>query len=59
VTLDLEPLPPSTYTHALFNGERPMFFEQPGFQVSTRRDLTGINWYAVEAVDSSKVGYRD
>jgi peptide/nickel transport system substrate-binding protein len=128
VTLELEALPPSTYTHALFSGERPMFFQsfgadspdpayalglfyqskssnnwggyrsakadaclaeagrpqlswdqrveahkrcaeiiandapwlwiaQPGFQVSTRRDVTGINWYAGEAVDWSKVGY--
>jgi peptide/nickel transport system substrate-binding protein len=128
VTLDLEALPASTYTDALFNGERPMFFQsfgadspdpayalgvfyqstssnnwsgyksaatdacladagrpgftwgqrvlahkrcaeivandapwiwiaQPGFQVSTRRDVTGINWYAGEAVDWSKVGY--
>ncbi|MDX6239444.1 MAG: peptide/nickel transport system substrate-binding protein [Kribbellaceae bacterium] len=128
VTLELEALPPSTYTHALFNGKRPMFFQsfgadspdpayalavfyqstssnnwggyrsakadacltkagrpqlswdqrveehkrcariiandapwiwiaQPGFQVSTRRDVTGINWYAGEAVDWSKVGY--
>jgi peptide/nickel transport system substrate-binding protein len=128
VTLELEPLPPSTYTHALFTGMRPMFFQtfgadspdpayalgvfyqskssnnwggygsaktdaclanagrpqldwdqrvedhkrcvkiieddapwlwiaQPGFQVSTRRNLTGINWYAGEAVDWSKVGY--
>jgi hypothetical protein len=30
---------------------------QPGFQVSTRRDVTRINWYAGEAVDWSKVGY--
>ena len=128
VTLELEALPPSTYTRALFNGERPMFFQsfgadspdpayalgvfyqskssnnwggyksakadaclanagqpaltweqrieahrrcveiiahdapwiwiaQPGFQVSTRREATGINWYAGEAVDWSKVGY--
>jgi peptide/nickel transport system substrate-binding protein len=128
VTLDLEALPASTYTDALFHGERPMFFQsfgadspdpayaagvfyqsnssnnwsgyksaetdaclasagrpqltwgqrveehkrcveiiandapwlwiaQPGFQVSTRRDVTGINWYAGEAVDWSKVGY--
>jgi peptide/nickel transport system substrate-binding protein len=128
VTLDLEALPASTYTDALFNGERPMFFQsfgadspdpayalgvfyqsnssnnwsgyksattdacladagrpgftwgqrvlehkrcaeivandapwlwiaQPGFQVSTRRDVTGINWYAGEAVDWSKVGH--
>jgi peptide/nickel transport system substrate-binding protein len=130
VMLDLEALPPSTYTKALFNGERPMFFQsfgadspdpayalgvfyqskssnnwsgykdprtdaclagagrpqltwderikahrrcvqtiahdapwiwiaQPGFQVSTRSDLTGINWYAGEAVDWSKVGYKN
>ncbi|MFF1449891.1 ABC transporter substrate-binding protein [Streptomyces sp. NPDC058274] len=128
VTLDLEALPPGTYTHALFNGERPMFFQsfgadspdpayalgvfyqskssnnwggyrsaaadaclaragrpqltwdqrleahkrctgiiakdapwlwiaQPGFQVGARRNVTGINWYAGEAVDWSKVGY--
>jgi peptide/nickel transport system substrate-binding protein len=128
VSLELEPLPPSTYTHALFNGERPMFFQsfgadspdpayalgvfyqskssnnwggykdpktdaclatagrpglawdqriqahrrcveiivhdapwiwlaQPGFQVSTRSEVNGINWYAGEAVDWSKVGY--
>jgi peptide/nickel transport system substrate-binding protein len=128
VTLELEALPPSTYTHALFNGERPMFFQsfgadspdpayalgvfyqsqssnnwggyksaetdaclvkagrsqltwdqrveahrrcvgiiahdapwiwiaQPGFQVSTRSEVTGINWYAGEAVDWSRVGY--
>ena len=128
VTLDLEALPASTYTDALFNGERPMFFQsfgadspdpayalgvfyqsnssnnwsgykntgtdacladagqprltwgqrveehkrcaeivandapwlwmaQPGFQMSTRRDVTGINWYAGEAVDWSRVGY--
>jgi peptide/nickel transport system substrate-binding protein len=128
VTLDLEALPASTYTNALFNGQRPMFFQsfgadspdpayalgvfyqsgssnnwsrykntgtdacladagqprltwgqrveehkrcagivandapwlwiaQPGFQVSTRRDVTGINWYAGEAVDWSSVGF--
>jgi peptide/nickel transport system substrate-binding protein len=128
VTLELEALPPPTYTDALFNGTRPMFFyqggadspdpayalgvfyestssnnwggyksaaadaclaeagrpqlawdqrvaehkrcvetiandapwlwiAQPGFQVSTRSDVTGINWYAGEAVDWSKVGY--
>jgi peptide/nickel transport system substrate-binding protein len=128
VTLELEALPASTYTEALFNGERPMFFQsfgadspdpayalgvfyqskssnnwsgyksartdaclakaagpqltwaqrikahtrcvgiiahdapwiwvaQPGFQVNTRRDITGINWYAGEAVDWSKVAY--
>jgi peptide/nickel transport system substrate-binding protein len=128
VTLDLEALPPATYTHALFHGERPMFFQsfgadspdpayalgvfyqskssnnwggyrsaaadaclaragrphltwdqrlaayerctgiiakdapwlwiaQPGFQVGARRNVTGINWYAGEAVDWSKVGY--
>jgi peptide/nickel transport system substrate-binding protein len=130
VTLDLEALPASTYTDALFRGERPMFFQsfgadspdpayalgvfyqsnssndwsgyksagtdaclasagrpqltwgqrveehkrcaeivandapwlwiaQPGFQVSTRRDVTGINWYAGEAVDWSRVGYTN
>ena len=128
VTLELEPLPPSTYPDALFSGKRPMFFyqggadspdpayalghfyqsqssnnwvgyknpkvdaclakagrprlpweqrveehkrcaeiiandapwlwiAQPGFQVSTRSDVTGINWYAGEGVDWSKVGY--
>jgi peptide/nickel transport system substrate-binding protein len=128
VTLELEPLPPSTYPETLFTGKRPMFFytggsdspdpayalgllyqskssnnwggyksakadaclaeagrpkltwdervekhkrcaeiiandapwlwiAQPGFQVSTRRDVTGINWYAGEAVDWSKVSY--
>ena len=128
VTLDLEALPASTYTDALFHRKRPMFFQsfgadspdpayalgvfyqsnssnnwsgysnhradaclagagrpqltwgqrvqehkrcveivandapwlwiaQPGFQVSTRRDVTGINWYAGEAVDWSKVDY--
>ncbi|MEA2130450.1 MAG: peptide/nickel transport system substrate-binding protein [Solirubrobacteraceae bacterium] len=127
VTLAVEALPSPAYTHALFTGERPMFFyqggadspdpayalgvfyqskssnnwvgyksakadacladagryqlaweqrvekhkrcaeiiasdaawlwiAQPGFQVSTRRDLTGINWYAGEAVDWSRVG---
>jgi peptide/nickel transport system substrate-binding protein len=126
VTLELEPLPPSTYTELLFAGERPMFFQtfggdspdpayalgvfyqshssnnwggyksartdaclaragrpgltwdqrveqhrrcvgliaddapwlwlaQPGFQVSTTKDVTGINWYAGEAVDWSRV----
>jgi hypothetical protein len=34
-----------------------LWIAQPGFQVSTRRNLTGINWYAGEAVDWSKVGY--
>jgi hypothetical protein len=34
-----------------------LWIAQPGFQVSTRRSLTGINWYAGEAVDWSKVGY--
>ncbi|MEA2198304.1 MAG: peptide/nickel transport system substrate-binding protein [Solirubrobacteraceae bacterium] len=34
-----------------------LWIAQPGFQVSTRRDVTGINWYAGEAVDWSKVGY--
>jgi peptide/nickel transport system substrate-binding protein len=128
VALNLEALPASRYTDALFHRERPMFFQsfgadspdpayavgvfyqskssnnwsgygsagtdaclasagrpqltwgqrveehkrcveivasdapwlwiaQPGFQVSTRRDVTGINWYAGEAVDWSKVGY--
>jgi peptide/nickel transport system substrate-binding protein len=126
VTLELEALPSSTYTEALFTGKRPMFFYQggadspdpayalgvfyqskssnnwvgyksakadacladagrpelawdqrvqkhkrcaeiiardaawlwivqPGFQVSTRSAVTGINWYAGEAVDWSKV----
>jgi len=128
VTLELEALPSSTYTEALFAGKRPMFFyqggadspdpayalgvfyqskssnnwggyksaradacladagrsefawdqrvekhkrcaeiiasdapwlwiAQPGFQVSTRSEVTGINWYAGEAVDWSKVGH--
>lgn len=128
VTLELEPLPPSTYPDTLSSGKRPMFFytggadspdpayalgvfyesassnnwmgyrsaeadaclakagrpglawdqrieehkrcveiiandapwlwiAQPGFQVSTRSDVTGINWYAGEGVDWSKVGY--
>ncbi|HEV7687905.1 MAG TPA: hypothetical protein VGQ80_15125, partial [Acidimicrobiia bacterium] len=35
-----------------------LWIAQPGFQVSTRRDVTGINWYAGEGVDWSKVGYR-
>jgi peptide/nickel transport system substrate-binding protein len=35
-----------------------LWIAQPGFQVSTARNLTGINWYAGEAVDWSKVGYR-
>ncbi|MEN3340585.1 MAG: peptide/nickel transport system substrate-binding protein [Acidobacteriota bacterium] len=34
-----------------------LWIAQPGFQVSTHRNLTGINWYAGEAVDWSKVGY--
>jgi peptide/nickel transport system substrate-binding protein len=34
-----------------------LWIVQPGFQVSTRRTLTGINWYAGEAVDWSDVGY--
>jgi peptide/nickel transport system substrate-binding protein len=34
-----------------------LWIAQPGFQVNTRRDVTGINWYAGEAVDWSKVGY--
>jgi peptide/nickel transport system substrate-binding protein len=130
VTLELEPLPPSTYPDALFSGMRPMFFyeggadspdpayalgvfyqsqssnnwvgyrsaradaclakagrpqltwderieaykpcvkiiandaawlwiAQPGFQVSTRSDVTGVNWYAGEGVDWSKVAYTD
>lgn len=128
VTLELEALPASVYTDALFNGKRPMFYQtfgadspdpayalgvfyqskssnnwggyksakadaclakagrpqltwdqrieehercaeiiaddapwlwiaQPGFQVSTRSDVTGINWYAGEAVDWSRVSY--
>jgi peptide/nickel transport system substrate-binding protein len=39
------------------NGAPWLWIAQPGFQVSTRRDLTGINWYAGEAVDWSKVAY--
>jgi peptide/nickel transport system substrate-binding protein len=34
-----------------------LWIAQPGFQVSARRDVTGINWYAGEGVDWSKVGY--
>ncbi|MFL5827169.1 MAG: ABC transporter substrate-binding protein [Thermoleophilaceae bacterium] len=34
-----------------------LWIAQPGFQMSTRSDLTGINWYAGEAVDWSKVSY--
>jgi peptide/nickel transport system substrate-binding protein len=34
-----------------------LWIAQPGFQVSTRTNLTGINWYAGEAVDWSEVGY--
>jgi peptide/nickel transport system substrate-binding protein len=34
-----------------------LWIAQPGFQVSTRGDVTGINWYAGEGVDWSKVGY--
>jgi peptide/nickel transport system substrate-binding protein len=34
-----------------------LWIAQPGFQVSTRRDVTGINWYAGEAVDWSSVGF--
>ena len=30
---------------------------QPGFQVSTRGNVTGINWYASEDVDWSKGAY--
>jgi peptide/nickel transport system substrate-binding protein len=39
------------------NDAPSLWIAQPGFQVSTRRDLTGINWYAGEAVDWSKVAY--
>jgi len=34
-----------------------IWIAQPGFQVSTRKHLTGINWYAGEAVDWSKVSF--
>jgi peptide/nickel transport system substrate-binding protein len=34
-----------------------LWIAQPGFQVSTRSNVTGINWYAGEGVDWSKVGY--
>jgi peptide/nickel transport system substrate-binding protein len=34
-----------------------LWIAQPGFQVSTRSNVTGINWYAGEAVDWSKVRY--
>ncbi|MEA2496457.1 MAG: peptide/nickel transport system substrate-binding protein, partial [Thermoleophilaceae bacterium] len=34
-----------------------LWIAQPGFQVSTRNAVTGINWYAGEAVDWAKVGY--
>jgi peptide/nickel transport system substrate-binding protein len=34
-----------------------LWIAQPGFQVSTAKDVTGINWYAGEGVDWSKVGY--
>ena len=34
-----------------------LWIAQPGFQVSTRSDVTGINWYAGEAVDWSEVRY--
>jgi peptide/nickel transport system substrate-binding protein len=34
-----------------------LWIAQPGFQVCTRSDVTGINWYAGEAVDWSKVDY--
>jgi peptide/nickel transport system substrate-binding protein len=34
-----------------------LWIAQPGFQVSTRSNVTGINWYAGEAVDWSKVAY--
>jgi peptide/nickel transport system substrate-binding protein len=39
------------------NDAASLWIAQPGFQVSTRRALTGINWYAGEAVDWSKVDY--
>jgi peptide/nickel transport system substrate-binding protein len=32
-----------------------IWIAQPGFQVGTRSDVTGINWYAGEGVDWSKV----
>jgi peptide/nickel transport system substrate-binding protein len=39
-------------------GDAPsLWIAQPGFQVSTAPDVTGINWYAGEAVDWSKVSY--
>jgi peptide/nickel transport system substrate-binding protein len=42
----------------LIAGDAPwLWIAQPGFQVSTRRNVTGINWYAGEAVDWSKVSY--
>lgn len=34
-----------------------LWIAQPGFQVSTRDDMTGINWYAGEGVDWSKVSF--
>ena len=34
-----------------------LWIAQPGFQVSTRGNITGINWYAGEGVDWSKVRY--
>jgi peptide/nickel transport system substrate-binding protein len=34
-----------------------LWIAQPGFQVSTRGNVTGINWYAGEAVDWSRVSY--
>jgi hypothetical protein len=34
-----------------------LWIARPGFQVSTRRNLTGINWCAGEGVDWSEVGY--
>jgi peptide/nickel transport system substrate-binding protein len=34
-----------------------LWIAQPGFQVSARSDLTGINWYAGEGVDWAKVGF--
>jgi peptide/nickel transport system substrate-binding protein len=40
------------------NDAASLWIAQPGFQVSARRELTGINWYAGEAVDWSKVAYK-
>jgi peptide/nickel transport system substrate-binding protein len=39
------------------NDAPSLWIAQPGFQVSTRNDVTGINWYAGEAVDWSRVRY--